>query len=276
MSKIKTSETIAAETIAREAGRLFTDQINLEEFTQAIQNTLKDKSLSHKQIKGLDQKVNAKMKFGRLNPEKFSQIQKTLSSTLLSESKKAEIEKAARLQAAMLDAAPSKSEIPATKVLEVVDRELTTLALLPTTSKDDKKLIEDTVAQNNELKSSASLSAKEVLTQASQNIKSLFEQVTGKENLGNAVGMKDSIFKKITGKEDLGKLVGIKESVFKTITGKKHLGEVLDKTAKMLGKAAASCKEGVTLAQAQISKTIIEPSKKKFTELTTRKNQNMR
>lgn len=291
----QTNTLSAAKKIAQEAAKLSTNNITAAEFAQSMQNTIlsvKDKHLRSAQgINRLYNQINDNIDLSRYDLKKQSEIKEILLQNQLSNLQTAYKEAGAigqpelksSIKQVLTDivsikktALQNQETIPAIEVLAKANDDLNKISSSQQISDADKQAIQGTVASNNELQSSLDHSAKEVLTQASQNIKSLFEQVTGKENLGNAVGMKDSIFKKITGKEDLGKLVGIKESVFKTITGKKHLGEVLDKTGKMLEKAAASCKEGVTLAQAQISKTIIEPSKKKFTELTTRKNQNMR
>jgi len=291
----QTNTLSAAKKIAQEAEKLSTNNITAAEFAQSMQNTIlsvKDKHLrSAQDINRLYSQINDNIDLSGYDLKKQSEIKEILLQNQLSNlqtaHKKAGTEGQPELKSSIRQvltdivsikkpALQNQETVPAIEVLAKANDDLNKISSSQQISDADKQAIQGTVASNNELQSSLDHSAKEVLTQASQNIKSLFEQVTGKENLGNAVGMKDSIFKKITGKEDLGKLVGIKESVFKTITGKKHLGEVLDKTGKMLEKAAASCKEGVTLAQAQISKTIIEPSKKKFTELTTRKNQNMR
>jgi hypothetical protein len=297
MSKKNTQNNTlsAAKKIAQEAEKLSTNNITAAEFAQSMQNTLlsvKDKHLrSAQDINRLYSQINDNIDLSGYDLKKQSEIKEILLQNQLSDLQtahkkagtKGQPELKSSIRQVLTDivsikkpALQNQETVPAIEVLAKANDDLNKISSSQQISDADKIAIQETVASNNELQSSLDHSAKEVLTQASQNIKSLFEQVTGKENLGNAVGMKDSIFKKITGKEDLGKLVGIKESVFKTITGKKHLGEVLDKTGKMLEKAAASCKEGVTLAQAQISKTIIEPSKKKFTELTTRKNQNIR
>jgi hypothetical protein len=291
----QTNTLSAAKKIAQEVEKLSTNNITAAEFAQSMQNTIlsvKDKHLrSAQDINRLYSQINDNIDLSGYDLKKQSEIKEILLQNQLSNlqtaHKKAGTEGQPELKSSIRQvltdivsikkpALQNQETVPAIEVLAKANDDLNKISSSQQISDADKIAIQETVASNSELQSSFDHPAKEVLTQASQNIKSLFEQVTGKENLGHMVGMKDSIFKKITSKEDLGKLVGIKESVFTTITGKKHLGEVLDKTGKMLEKAAASCKEGVTLAQAHISKTIIEPSKKKFTELTTRKNQNIR